>query len=89
MSSRALFSQDLSSLIVYLCHLREGNFFSIFFPAHGDRFEWIFLTIFELAVKIVLHEIVISKLAILAVAQQDYILTGHAVEFDINPSSVI
>lgn len=75
------------SLIMHLSNLRPRFFFPIIH--NRDRFEWIFLTIFKLAIQIELGKLVITKLAILAVTEQDYLLTGHTVEFDINSFSVI
>ncbi len=56
---------------------------------NGYGFERILFTIFKLAIKIKLGELVISKLAIFTVAEEDNFLTGHAVEFDVDSFSVV
>lgn len=85
--------EPLHTLIQVRLIMHSGNlgFRLFFFPIIHNRYrlERIFLTIFKLAIKIKLSKLVITKLAILAMTEQNNLLTGHAVEFDIDSFSVI
>jgi hypothetical protein len=73
---------------MYLGNLMSWCILWLFFH-HRYGFKGIFLAIFIFAIQVVPCKLIVSKLAILAVAQEDYILTGHTVEFDVNSFSVI
>ena len=73
----------MRSSIVNLSHLRIHYAFNlIFVSTDWDFTVRIAILIGKLAIKIVFHEIIISKSTILTIAQENNTFTGHTVELD-------